>query len=424
MLIHAPYRPRSVPLAISAPALWTWFLDHVDVAALRSACQAFVVSRVVLVMATYLTIALQLSIARHPQLTASSFWSAWYQWDARWYLGIARSGYQWHDLHHFASVAFFPLYPIMIALLLLAAPIPGKLAAIVVANAAFLLALFFLDRLVRRECGAAVAARTTLYLSLFPTALFFFAGYTESPFLLWSVLSILAMRQRRWVWAGFWGGLASATHATGIALMVPFAVEWYQAHGLSLRWLLRRDARMAGAGLSRHALARGAWIGLIPAGCGAFALYLGVRFGDPLLFDQIQRAWHRTITWPWTGLAQTLRDISPSQLASYAVAHNLVELLTVIAFTLLIVAGWGRLPRSFSLYTAAFLLLTLMTPAALDGYYIPLRSTSRFCLALFPCFITLGMLGNRPAFDRLYLALSPAALAIFTAVFLQGGWVA
>jgi hypothetical protein len=374
--------------------------------AVAAAVQAFVLSRAVLLLATYLAVSLRLSLGGHPPNTASTVWDAWYQWDARWYVRVATSGYQWHDIHHYASVAFFPGYPVLIALLLYIIPMSAKLAAMLVANGAFLFALFFLYRLVRREFDADTARRTVTYLSLFPTALFFFAGYSESPFLLWTVLSVAAMRERLWGRAALWGCLAAATRSLGVLLAVPFAVECWYAYGPRLR-----------------ALARAAWLPLIPLGSGLYACYLGLRYGDPLLFDQIQRAWHRTTTWPWVGVAQSLQDLRNRPLASYSAAHNLIELAFVLGFAALIVAGWRLLPRSCSLYAALSLIVTLTNPSILDGYYLPLRSTSRFCLALFPCFITMALLGRHRLFDRLVMTIAPATLMLLSAVFLEGGWV-
>jgi hypothetical protein len=90
----------------------------------------------------------------------------------------------------------------------------------------------------------------------------------------------------------------------------------------------------------------------------------------------------------------------------------------------LIAAGWRTLPRAFSWYSLLSLLLILISPAALDNYYLPLMSTSRLCLALFPCFITLAMYGDREMVDRLVTSMGPALLAVFTIIFLQGAWVA
>lgn len=408
MLLDRPYG-REQRMARPQGVLWRRVAlpNWVDSRALGATARAFVLSRGLLLIVTYLVVACQLRVGAHPAVGQATLWDAWSQWDARWYLEVAFNGYQWLGAYHYSSVAFFPGYPLLIRLAQSLLPTPGTLTAMLVSNACFLAALYVLHRLVQREYGPDVAARTLLYLALFPTAFFFFAGYSESSFLLWSVLSVDAMRRRRWVEAGLWGCLAALTRSMGLALMVPFVLEWWQAERPGLR-----------------GLARGAWIALIPLGTALFALYLDQRFGNPLLFDRVQRAWHRTLTWPWTGIGDTLRRIEPGRIGSYRSAHNLIELLVVIGIVALIALGWRDLPLSFSGLAVAMLLVVLISPSVLDGYYLPLRSTSRFCLVLFPCFITLARLARRPFVDRAILALGPAAMAILGAVFLVGGWVA
>jgi Gpi18-like mannosyltransferase len=404
-----------------------WLVARVDSAALAATMQAFTVSRIVLVAVTYLAMALHPEIWGHDHPSSKSFWDAWYQWDARWYVRVARAGYHWHDFHHWASVAFFPFYPILILILVTVLPVSTKLVAIIISNALFFAALYALFRLVRREVNGEIAGRTVFYLSVFPTALFFFAGYSESPFLLWSILSIAAMRQRRWAWAGIWGCLAAATRSQGLVLAVPFLVEWWAAYGPRRYTLVDQVGtarKLLITGLRWRDLAQVLWLGLIPAGWILLALYMQGRFSNPFLFIQEQAAWHRTTAWPWEGLWLSLQHISWQHMATPTSAHNLIELLTVLLFTALIALGWRQLPRSFSLYAIVSLLLILATPASLDNYYLPLMSTSRLCLAIFPCFVTLAIRGSWEPLDRLVTTLGPALLAIFTVVFLQGAWVA
>ncbi|MDB5075345.1 MAG: hypothetical protein JWO42_1524 [Chloroflexi bacterium] len=382
-------------------------LARLDIEALGAALRVFVISRVVLVFVTYLAMAFHPSVFGYHHASSATFWDAWYQWDTRWYVRVARGGYQWHDLQHWSTVVFFPLYPALIFTLVAIIPMSAKLAALVVSNLMFLAALFFLFRLARREFGSAVANRTVWYMAIFPTAMFFFAGYSESPFLLWTVLSISSMRQRRWALAGFWGFFAAATRSQGLVLMVPFAVEVLEAYGR--RWWMHW---------------RSLWIALIPLGCAVLALIMQARFANPLLFVESQRAWHRTTTWPWTGIRLTLNRIPLNHIASARPAHNLIELCSALLFIVLVIVGWRLLPRSFSLYATFSLLLILVNPASLDNYYLPLMSTSRLCLALFPCFITLAILGRNFTIDRLVSTAGPALMAVFTIIFLQGGWVA
>src|ERR671923_184979 len=64
---------------------------------------------------------------------------------------------------------------------------PGA-AATLIANAAFLAALYYLYRLIRLDWPALVATRALWLLALFPTALAFFIPYTESLYVLLAVL--------------------------------------------------------------------------------------------------------------------------------------------------------------------------------------------------------------------------------------------
>lgn len=411
MFVDESYSPRvgdaTERLARLMVAARTRLLTRVDAHALVAAAQAFAVSRLLLIVVTYVAMALHPSVWGHDHPSSPTFWDAWYQWDARWYVRVARSGYHWQDLSHWSSVAFFPLYPIIIFFTVTVIPVSTKLIAILISNAMFFGAMYALYRLVDREFNRELAKRTVFYISLFPTALFFFAGYSESPFLLWSVLCVSSMRRRHWVRAGIFGGLAAATRSQGLALMVPFAYELWSVYGT--RW---------------RGLIRGAWIGLIPSGWGILACFMQVQFDNPLLFVQIQRAWHRTMAWPWDGIWMTLIRINLNKIASVDVAHNILELSCVLGFAALIAAGWGKMPRSFSLYALASFATIILSPAILDNYYLPLMSSSRLLLALFPCFITLAMLGKNEMVDRMVTTLGPGLMAVFTIVFLQGAWVA
>jgi hypothetical protein len=391
----------------TAAMTWARLRARVDTEALVATVQAFAITRFLLAIATYLAMALHPSVWGYTHASSATFWDAWYQWDARWYVRVARSGYHFQDIQHWSSVAFFPLFPAMILTAVTVIPISTKLVAMLLSNVLFFCALFVLHRLVRREFDGEIAGRTVWYVSIFPTALFFFAGYSEAPFLLLTVLSFSAMRKQHWLKAGLWGLLASATRSQGLILVVPFAVELCQVYGH--RWWEKASS------LS---------IGLVPAGMASFAVFMNIRFADPLLFVQSQRAWHRTTTWPWDGVLATLQRLAGGQIASPWSSQNLSQIACVLLFAWLVASGWQILPLSMSLYAGAGLLLILINPAILDNYHEPLMSTSRLCLALFPCFITLAHKGRNPTVDRLIGTIGPGMLALFTVIFLQGGWVA
>ena len=168
------------PLARPSSRGISWWWSQVDSVALVAAVQTFALSRILLLAITYLAMALHPEVWGVDHPPSSSFWGAWYQWDARWYVRVARSGYHFVDLTHWSSVAFFPLYPLLILAAVTVIPVSTKLIAMLVSNVLFLVLLYMLHLLVRREFDAKLASRTVLYLALFPTAIFFFAGYSES----------------------------------------------------------------------------------------------------------------------------------------------------------------------------------------------------------------------------------------------------
>src|SRR5947209_4949379 len=55
----------------------------------------------------------------------------WNQWDSKWYVGIATHGYHWridYSVHHQSSLAFFPMYPLLVRVGMFAG-VPGIVVA-------------------------------------------------------------------------------------------------------------------------------------------------------------------------------------------------------------------------------------------------------------------------------------------------------
>jgi hypothetical protein len=103
----------------------------------------------------------------------------WQRWDACWYLRIAQFGYEPGE----PGTAFFPLYPM--AIRVLGPWLFGNLtlAALAVSGIAYVAAMAILHAMVTRDVDRETAERSMLYLSVFPTAFFLFAPFTESTFL-------------------------------------------------------------------------------------------------------------------------------------------------------------------------------------------------------------------------------------------------
>jgi Gpi18-like mannosyltransferase len=385
--------------------------------ATREPLAVWVLTRFLMLVLTYTGVVLFGSGLHDPQHPSflHSLLPAWanaknHGWDTQWYTDIARRGYDWRKSVGTSPAAFFPLYPLLIRLGVVLTHRSYLGVALAISNACFLGALGFLWRLTQWEFNAEVAGRTVLYLAVFPTALFFFAGYSESLFLLLTVASLYYLRRRDWLLAGFLGALASATRVTGILLLVPFVYEYARYSNFSWRKLELKGL----IGLA-----------LVPVGLLAFMLYLENTVGDAFAFAHYQAAWQKVFTLRlWAGTLESIRQILLVQpWASFFEVHNVINLGALVLFLGTTIVGSRRLPAAYTLYLAAFWLVTLSSPAIANGYPVPLISMSRYVVTLFPVFMVWGDWGRRGAMHDSYLVLATPLLAVFTVQFLNGGWI-
>ncbi len=168
-----------------------------------------------------------------PDLTPGwhNLFTSWERWDGLWFLRIASAGYAVGD----GSAAFFPLYPLIVRGFSFALGGHPLGAALIVSNVSCLAAMVTVFRLTEFEFDARRARNTIVLMSLFPTAFFFLAPYTESLFLLLAAGSIYAARRERWILAGLLGALASLTRSVGLVLILVLAAEAIR------RWRERED---------------------------------------------------------------------------------------------------------------------------------------------------------------------------------------
>ncbi len=302
----------------------------------------------------------------------------WERSDALWYLHLARDGYESAG----GGTAFMPLYPAGIRALSTAG-LPPLLAALLLSNGAFLVALVGLFRLAERDFGPGVARRGVWYQALFPASFFLLAPYTESLYLALAVWALLRAREGRWTQAGILGALAAGTRTVGILVLLPLALEF---------WLARR--RESGPGLGQ-----GTALLLVPLGLGAVMLVQWTATGDPLAFVHAQDGWQRTFRWPWLTLAGGL-----GQAAQFAgVESGGIYLFEAAAALYAVLLGLAttRMPASYGLFTWSALLVPLASPYAGNL----LMSLPRFVAVLFPLHLALAVRVRQRDADSVVRAL-------------------
>ncbi|HVA90777.1 MAG TPA: mannosyltransferase family protein [Chloroflexota bacterium] len=375
--------------------------------------QVFLINRGILTLISLLTSKLFYDVpGRDHGLLA-----LWHRWDVLWFVQIADHGYTWSAPPIQSDVAFFPLFPFAMHVLSLISPFSAYGAGLLIANLSFAATLYFFHRLLLRDFEAAVAERAVYYLGLFPTALFFYASYSEALYLLCCIGCIYALRLRRWWVAGVCGMGAALTRQLGLLLVVPFAMEALEYY----RHRPRDEFERYSPWLA---------LSLAPAGLIAYMVYLQARFGDAFLFLRAQAAWHRGLALPWEGIALDMSRIVhlPGHFSAHTQgaleATSWLDISFLGLFLILIGLGVRWLPRSYSVYGGACMVAILVAPATGQGQPLALLSISRFELTIFPPFIVLALLGRSPVVDRVVQAISVSLLVLFTILFVRGRWVA
>jgi Gpi18-like mannosyltransferase len=352
----------------------------------------FVATRVaIIVIAELAAIIIGQRAGTHVQESSNALLAVWGRWDAVHYLDIATQGYQGTDM------AFFPLYPFLIRIV---GTIAGNhlVAGLLISNASFFFGLLFLYKLLEHEYDRSVARRAIFYVSIFPTAVFFSAVYSESLFFMLTVASFYYMRSHRWWLAGAIGFFAALTRVEGVLLVIPFYMEWLAIY--------RRDL---GRGLVDAAAGM-----LIPLGLSVYMAYLWVLRADPLYFSHVQIHWNRHFAMPWVSVINAFSKIAHS--SGQTAANQTLEVAFTFLMILVLIAGWKQLRASYIAYMALSVLVPMCTSS--------LMSMPRFALVLFPMFAILARWGERPAVNNVILAFSLPLLGLFTVLFADWYWVA
>ena len=180
-----------------------------------------------------------------------ALWENLFPWDAFHYLNIIDKGYvATGEAQLF--IVFFPFYPMVCRCLTLMTGISATAAALIVSNAALIGCGAAMYRLAEGDGGATLGRRAMLMLMFCPMTYFYSISYSESAFLLVTLLAVYCSRKRRFGLAVLFGALASGARLLGMATAIP------------IFWELLRDQR------ERYDAAKG------PVTGGVYARWIGV----------------------------------------------------------------------------------------------------------------------------------------------------
>ena len=338
---------------------------------------------------------------------ASPFWDAFARHDSGWYYQIARNGFHYTPGGR-DSIAFFPVYPLLMRYVGRAfGRSPGDLylGGIVVSWTAWVVSSVALYYLARLDLPRRRAEHAVLLATIFPFAFFFGMVYTESTYLMFTVLTFYFFRTRKWMTGGILGAFATASRVNGI-FMLP-ALAWIAWRGGERT---PRDRALAAAGLL-----------LVTFGIGAYSLYVyqltDIPGGSRNPFEwaaAIQRWGYYPGGSPWAAPFQLLQRLAThpyGYLAGDAMApYDTLNGLAGIAFLAAVPFVWRRLGAAYGLFMLANLWLPLSS-----GVF---EGVGRYCAVMFPCFIWLATLRPRvsSAVVVVFALLYALCLAMFANV--------
>ena len=159
------------------------------------------------------------------------------------------------------NLAFFPLYPATIRLLSWA--MDPRVAAVLAALVAGLVAAILMTLWAVPRVGRTGAVVVVALWSLWPSAVVYGMGYSESLFVATVAGCLLALQRERWTWAAVACALAGLTRPTGAAVLAAVLVALV-VHRPPVRiWLPAAAIAPVGllVSLGHVALATGRWDG-------------------------------------------------------------------------------------------------------------------------------------------------------------------
>jgi hypothetical protein len=307
----------------------------------------------------------------------------WGRWDTSFYVSIANEGYPPSTGGWAYHAAYFPLLPSMMRAVSMLTTLEPYLAGLLIVQVLLVLAVIYLDKLVRLDDTPQFAERVVLVLMCFPGAHFLSCVYPESMALFFGVFAVFNARTGRPVVAGLACMLAVLTRASGG--IVCFAV---------LYELLRQtDGRLR---ITPKVL-----VLLLPGVSVAFLLALHQSmYGDPLYFMHVQAGWGRHATF----------FLEPFLRFTDSLDYHVLALLGVVA---VIFGARHRERLGYVVMGAVNVALPLSTGI--------LRGVHRYMASNFPLFIFIARwLDPRPRWRLAWVIVGLGSMMVFAFKWGQG----
>lgn len=399
-------RARADTFAAAQPERFAWYR------ALAVGLGALVASRVIVFAGAYARAAQEINEQQSRFLPLPGSMremihrTFWWQWDGKWYHMIASNGYPRELAEQItylqgrsASVAFFPVYPLLARWFDHAFP-GGVTEAMLGVNVVLSVFAVVLVGLLARDLYDVEAARRAMILfCLFPGSVALSWGYAEAAMVVFVAAAFVCLHRERWLLAGSLAAVATATRPNAIGIIAACAI----AAGLAV-WKRRQW---------RALLA----VVLAPAGVVGYHLFLAHHTGESGAWLRAQReAWDEGWSWGATAVRFTWRFVENPLGSSFGATYMHTAFALLCTAIGLYCSIRKRLPLPMLAYVAGVVAL-MVAPETVSA-------RPRFVFAAFP--LVIGVAAWWPRRSRFaweaLVVLNAGALVAFTNIY--ASWAA
>ncbi|MFI5034771.1 MAG: mannosyltransferase family protein [Acidimicrobiales bacterium] len=311
-------------------------------------------------------------------------------WDGKWFLLAANHGWPSHlPLRHghiaSSTVAFFPLFPLLMRGLAHLTGLSSAVVGLWVSGITGLVAVVAMGALTRFYAGEDAARRAAVLFALSPGSFVFSLIYNEGIVITLCVVAIWALMRRRWLLAGVVGAVATAT--SPVALILVLVALWSAGRAIA-----RERAWRALVAPVLTPVGFLAWTGYLWAHTGTLRAWQQTERGGWQSYPSLRYALHIVVKF-------VTNPVSPTMTGQILIAG------TVVCGAGLLLVYRERMPSELVVYaTGAVALFAVSAPVGLRP---------RFVMLAFP----LTMAAATRFRGRGYLAIavgSAIALALMT----------
>ena len=338
------------------------------------------------------------------------------RWDSQQYLRIAQFGYV-NQGDAANGIVFFPFYPFLIRIITFDFNY-ANLSGLIISNVCSILTVVYLFKLVKLDYNDSVAKKTILFLSIFPTAVFLSAVYTESVFLVLTIASLYYARKSNWPLAGLLGILSTLTRITGLVLVPALAVEYlYQK-----KWTIKLNRKLSLDGFRAYAIKfevldkKLLW-SMVPI--VGFLIYLFINFmvtGNPVAFASVQSKHYFEDFNPLAGWKSAIGHWITAGYPNCLMIGVYQAFFAIFGYLMIVAAYKLKLRPSYQICMFSTWFFAVST-----SFWL---SVPRYILIVFPQFIVLALLSTRKSVTIAITVLSLVGFVYYTWCFATGQWIA